>query len=915
MKTSRTLVKLLSLALAFAMMFTLVSCDLLSNLFGGSLKLESFTVDRSTVKTQYFIGDAIDFSGIKAYAKYSDSTLDKEYTASELTVTYADDITATEGQKEVKVSFQDPHLNVEQSTTVLISVTKDPNAVVHESYKLVVPTTFKTDYLVGETISTTGLKLVEVMSDKSEKEITDHTGLTFNPALSTVTATAGNHEVTATYNGEAVTGSVIFRVIDPNDNKNSVTGATVSGTYKTTYEVGETVDLTGIVVTVTYKDGTTVELGASDLTVGEVDMTTAGTKTVRLNFTDANGEANFTTFTVTVVKKDVVASFTENDAITAFNTSNTSAGKTAFGDSGFAGEFAVGNKTYKIGDDNSFTMVPKLRILEDGIPGNALTRYYMDVDLYVDRGAGYVLLEKTATTATLYTYSLDGTVVATVDIYNGVYTFNELDGQALGKIKISVMPSTDHYTGENARTPVVLEAEVIDAYNVTEAWQLALIDNQEFAGHEADSRWLEFKTDKGIAGIQVKGIVLHNDIRVTAADIPESFLHTTTRDITEIKVVDGAIADTRVIPAGTKYITNNVFVYDHHTTEFTMQGNFFNVDFSAFPLVASPSVIPGTGYENYGTGGSLTSLFRFKNDYWSDELGYTAMSVENTMFIGNAPRNNWVVDSGAGAESQELVSLGGAILFKVEMYVDTTFDNVLNNSFYTSYGIEWDGKMTITNCKSFDAFQNAVTATRGVYCKIEDSCFQGTGGPVIIAQGGSHDDVPEYPTVETVNTILDTHLMGDELWFSALGDNAAEMVNNIKGLSTVLQANGLGSYLDANGKMNIKAVLLYDGGFNNPMAQGSVNVNGTVSDKNHTNAHWLNILYHPAFEQKAPFFTVCVGGEQYSIFYAGQGLVVCDLLGNPLTGDALAQYQTLFANATEVVLTQGGLSVILELYH
>ena len=910
MKTSRTLVKLLSLALAFAMMFTLVSCDL----FGGSLKLESFTVDRSTVKTSYYIGDQIDFSGIKAYAKYSDASLDKEYTASELTITYAKDITATEGQKEVKVSFQDPHLNVEQSTTVLISVTTDPNKVVHESYKLVVPTGFKTDYLVGETVDTTGLKLVEVMSDKTEKEVTDHTGLTFTPDLSSLTATAGNHEVTATYNGEAVTGSVIFRVIDPDDNKNSVTGVSVSGTYKTTYELGETLDLAGIVVTVTYKDGTTVELGATDLTPGEVDMTTAGTKTVRINFTDANGEDNFTTFTITVVKKDFVDAFTENDAITAFKTNNANAGKTGAGNSGFAGEFAVGNKTYQIGDDNAFTMVPTLRILEDGITSDAVAKYYMDVDLFIDRGEGYVLLEKTATSATIYTYAFNGTTVATVDTYNGVYNFNELDGAPLGKIKISVLPSADYYTGDNAKTPVVLEAEVIDAYNVTEAWQLALIDNQEFVGYAEKSKWLEFKTEHGLAGVQVNGIVIHNNIRVTADDIPESFLYTTTKEITELKVVGGKIEETKIIPVGTKYIENNVFVYDHHTTAFTMHGNFFNLDFSAFPLVASPSVISGTGYENYGARGSLTSLFRFKNDYWSEELGYVPMSVENAMFIGNAPRNNWVVDGGAGAESKELVSLGGAILFKVEMYVDTTFDNVLNNSFYTTYGIEWDGMMTITNSKCFDSFQNAVTATRGVYCKIENSHFQGTGGPVIIAQGGEHENIPEYPVVETVNTVLDTHLVGDELWFSALGEDADEMVNGIKGLSAVLQANGLGSYLNAEGKMNIKAVLLYDGGFGNAAAEGSVNVNGTVSNKYHSNTHWMNILTHPAFAQAAPFFTVCVGGDQYSIFYSGQGTVVCDLLGNPLSGDALAQYATLFAG-NDIVLTQGGLSVILEFYH
>ena len=74
MKTSRTLVKILSLALTLAMVFSLASCGL----FGGSLKLESFTVDRSSVKTVYYVGEEIDFSGIKATVKYSDKDLNKE---------------------------------------------------------------------------------------------------------------------------------------------------------------------------------------------------------------------------------------------------------------------------------------------------------------------------------------------------------------------------------------------------------------------------------------------------------------------------------------------------------------------------------------------------------------------------------------------------------------------------------------------------------------------------------------------------------------------------------------------------------------------------------------------------------------------------------------------------------------------
>ena len=40
---------------------------------GGALTRTSFTVDRSSIKTNYLIGEEIDFSGIKATAKYSDA--------------------------------------------------------------------------------------------------------------------------------------------------------------------------------------------------------------------------------------------------------------------------------------------------------------------------------------------------------------------------------------------------------------------------------------------------------------------------------------------------------------------------------------------------------------------------------------------------------------------------------------------------------------------------------------------------------------------------------------------------------------------------------------------------------------------------------------------------------------------------
>ena len=85
MKTSGILVKIFALALVLCMVLpSVASCGL----FGGSLNLESFAVDRSTVKTTYYVGEEIDFSGIKAYVKYSDEELNAELTFEKLDISY-----------------------------------------------------------------------------------------------------------------------------------------------------------------------------------------------------------------------------------------------------------------------------------------------------------------------------------------------------------------------------------------------------------------------------------------------------------------------------------------------------------------------------------------------------------------------------------------------------------------------------------------------------------------------------------------------------------------------------------------------------------------------------------------------------------------------------------------------------------
>ena len=71
---------------------------------------------------------------------------------------------------------------------------------------------------------------------------------------------------------------------DPVEGAAVLTGISVSGPTTTKYDVGAKLDLTGLVVTAHYSDGSERVLKESDYTVSEVDMSTAGKKTVTVTY-------------------------------------------------------------------------------------------------------------------------------------------------------------------------------------------------------------------------------------------------------------------------------------------------------------------------------------------------------------------------------------------------------------------------------------------------------------------------------------------------------------------------------------------------------------------------------------------------------------------------------------------------------
>ena len=941
MKTSGILVKISSLALVLCMILSLASCGLIQNLFGGSLELVSFTVDRSSVKTEYYIGEEIDFTGIRAVIKYSDEALNKELTSVDLKITYSSDITATVGQKEVTVSYEDPELDTTQETTVAIVVTKDPNVVEHASYR-VDATNVKTSYYLGETIDTTGLKLFDVMSNKTEVEITDLTGLTYD--VSGITDTAGRHDVTFTYNGESA-GVVTFRVIDPEEEKNHVLNATIATFCKTTYDKGESLDLTGLTVTVTYEEGEpqTVSTG---FTAATVDMTTTGAKQVRISFLDPiNNEEEYVTLTITVINRSKVMQFEKPQALKNFESSNATA-TTNPEATGFYGYFSLGDQTYLIGDDNEFEFAPKMAALVDGSL-QEMTSYYMNVKIEVMVGSEYVELTPSAVTETKNTYSLNGELIVTVDTFNGRYKFERpIDG-----VRITVTPHDAHYI--NDKTPVTLVANVIDAFNVHNAKQLSVIDNDNYR-----EDWVDLKTSWGLAGINPNGVVLHNDIKITYQSVPESFFYTSDHTVTYYNTITGETKN-YAETAGMRYLKDYTFLYVRHGyKDFTINGNFCKIDVTDFPLVASPSIFGPAAEKDYKSDFSNAALFCFEgvskgslgNYDFTPSLPEGARSpeylIKNLCLDGNAGTDSWVVqkvDGTTTTEAYELVTAGGLNMSKSARFAHTTFENVVNKCFMVSYTAEWTGYLTLKNVKCNDSYQNAVGAWSNSDINMVDTYLNLTGGPVIMATNVDWEDrgttYHQYPHITITGGNVANSISGQEAWFKNI-DPTNTKVAEIQALGV-----GLNAYLSYvtggavsatwvnDGKMNMKGLLLsngetFDAMLSNINAEGTIMIDGAgINRVIDGTSPWSQILAYimsdpstAAQKGASPYITVEKDGVAYTICYvstsATEGYFV-DLNDNMVMGTNPDQAALLaaFATADQAVLYQGGMAIMFELYH
>lgn len=165
----------------------------------------------------------------------------------------------------------------------------------------------KTVYQLNETLNTEGMTVAAVYSDNTEEPvqladctITGFSGNKVGTQTITVTYTKGDITVNAEFQIEVKTSGGGQEPTDPEQPVKPVS-LTIQPPTKKEYQLGEQLNLDGMVLTLTFSDETTSTITAEDCTVTGFDSETAGEKTIKVTYRDKNNVSVSGEFKVTVL--------------------------------------------------------------------------------------------------------------------------------------------------------------------------------------------------------------------------------------------------------------------------------------------------------------------------------------------------------------------------------------------------------------------------------------------------------------------------------------------------------------------------------------------------------------------------------------------------------------------------------------
>ncbi len=510
----------------------------------------------------------------------------------------------------------------------------------------------------------------------------------------------------------------------------------------TNLELGADAEFEELVLNLSYSDGTSkeatyAELDKSALTV-TCDTSKLGAATAEIEYNGFSVEVGLRVYCW-------ADSVTVPTSISVFASNK-----------GASSSFKDKTQGYLVGDDGAFSFSPIVAAYD--ADGKLL---YFDAPGEVEIVATlYVLTEGE------YVEVSDMATYVEVDALNASFDFTE---SAIGNsFKLVVYPRLLEDAGEDAEVIVELsnslEFKVIDGYNVYTAADLLLWDN-----NNADVA--AFRAEKGVTvdASTVSALVLHNNIALTASDIPSCHIYDEVRDADHFA---GLSDEKKARLQGS--LKDYSFILDRNLGEngqFAFEGNYFTLDASAVPYVMKEDgdnnleVLPTSIV-------SHASLFRIRGAAHTDGTTATEnFDIRNVNLIGNLNRQ------------ENVESSGGLILAKFELAKGTTY-NMVSRGWYINNFVSENAtghEVVIDSCIFEDSY-NSLLYVWGGLVEIKNSRIYGAGGPAIIADHVTPDDDTAGRTGSggwTSHIVIDeasevaSYVTGQEAWFAEFNAQTA----------------------------------------------------------------------------------------------------------------------------------------------
>ena len=602
-------------------------------------------------------------------------------------------------------------------------------------------------------------------------------------------------------------------------------------TVKTTYELNETPDFSGIKVTVTYNDDSTETIGKGDLTIGAVDTSTPGTKAVTVTY-----EGITTTFDITVKAASADGGNGEdngneggnNNAPTYLimgaelptNLTSLTGKKAAFRDN---------TLPYVVGDDNPYIFTLDITVLDEN------NDIVVGATAYTSASKVYILNDDGSKTL------LEGDAIATyvvIDETKNSFDFTEAAVDMM--FVIESRPATNLGVSAEDATCTHTVA-VVDGYNVYNAKELNFITNDAFFTYGPDDDIVQidvvnaFLAANGLVRPEkLAGIVIHNDYVLTKNDLPAEYF---------VPASAGEFAG---------YIYDDMMIYNHaitaDVTEFSVYGNYFTIDTRSLPKV------PAKNDTYNGDGISNAALFRFSVDenititrnedgtakqpgvaadaYQSYDPTDYVTNVVNLALRNNEPNSNVGDEAFLDASKRGLIGIKtrfntvNIINTRVEAFMLsllTDYDHQVVNLYKVDFYNAWQNHIFASSKNLLWEFNEAedVAPNENYFnpvINIIDSRIAKCGGPVIISQT---DDLDEACCAKSANIIniddateIYSYVNGTEPWFQAYG--VTNIATQIMGLSQIISYNtqGVASFttsVNENTAMNLVMVNMVAG--------------------------------------------------------------------------------------------------------